>query len=246
VSGYNALILALRGRLSKRGFFNASYTRSSSKDDAQVYPTFTDIHQYYGPSIFNAPNRFSLTASYDIPGLSSGNAFARAVTNGWVFSDITIFQSGYPFVVYTNAPFEPVLNSAGGVIGLQPGSGDYNADGDNYDFPNVTSYAQGTSRSAFLNGVFPANNFTQPTMGTEGNEQPYRFRGPNYFNFDMSLQKNTPIYERLSLQFRFDYFNIFNRVNLTNLDGNLPDATFGKATSQFNPRWLQLGISLRF
>jgi hypothetical protein len=246
VGGYNALILALRGRVSKRGFFNASYTRSSSKDDAQIYPTFTNIHQYYGPSIFNAPNRFSLSASYDIPGLGSSNAFARVVTNGWVFSDITIFQSGYPFVVYTNAPFQPVLNGAGQVIGLQPGSGDYNADGDNYDFPNVTSYAQGTSRSAFLNGVFPASNFTQPTMGTEGNEQPYRFRGPNYFNFDMSLAKNTQIYERLSLQFRFDFFNIFNRVNLTNMDGNLPDATFGKATSQFNPRWLQLGISLRF
>jgi hypothetical protein len=246
VSSYNALILALRGRISKRGFFNASYTRSSSNDDAQVYPTFTNIHQYYGPSIFNAPNRFSLSASYDIPGMNSGNAFARVLTNGWVFSDITIFQSGYPFVVSTNAPFQPVLNSSGQVIGLQPGSGDYNADGDNYDFPNVTSYGQGTSRSAFLNGVFPAGNFTQPTMGTEGNEQPYRFRGPNYFNFDMSLAKNTQIYERLSLQFRFDFFNIFNRVNLTGMDGNLPDATFGKATAQFNPRWLQLGISLRF
>jgi hypothetical protein len=246
VSSYNALILALRGRIGKRGFFNASYTRSSSRDDAQVYPTFTNIHQYYGPSVFNAPNRFSLSASYDIPGMNSSNAFARVLTNGWVFSEITIFQSGYPFVVSTNAPFEPVLNSGGQVIGLQPGSGDYNADGDNYDFPNVTSYAQGSSRSAFLNGVFPASNFTQPTIGTEGNEQAYRFRGPNYFNFDMSLAKNTQIYERLSLQFRFDFFNIFNRVNLTNMDGNLPDATFGKVTSQFNPRWLQLGISLRF
>jgi hypothetical protein len=246
VSGYNALILALRGRFSKRGYFNASYTRSSSMDDAQIYPTFTDIHQYYGPSIFNAPNRFSLSLSYDIPGLSSGNAFAQAITKGWTFSDITIFQSGYPFVVYTTASFQPVLNSAGQVVGLQPGSGDYNADGDNYSFPNVTSYSQGTSRNAFLNGVFPAGNFTQPTIGTEGNERPYPFVGPNYFNFDMSLAKNTQIYERLNLQFRFDYFNIFNRVNLTGMDSNLPDGSFGKATSQFNPRWLQLGLTLRF
>jgi hypothetical protein len=131
---------------------------------------------------------------------------------------------------------------------LQPTSGDYNADGDNYDFPNVTSYSQGTSRSSFLNGVFPASNFTQPTIGTEGNERAYAFRGPNYFDFDMSLAKNTKIYERLNLQFRFDFFNIFNRVNLTSVDGNLADAggTFGKATSQFNPRWLQLGVTLRF
>jgi hypothetical protein len=246
VSGYNALILGLRGRFGKRGYFNASYTRSSSNDDAQIYPTFTDLHQYYGPSIFDAPNRFSLSLSYDIPGMSSGNAFERVLTNGWVFSDITIFQSGYPFTVYTGASFQPILNGAGQVIGLQPGSGDYNADGFNYDFPNVANYSQGTSRHAFLNGVFPSGNFTTPTIGTEGNELPYRYRGPNYYNFDMSLAKNTRIYERLSLQFRFDYFNVFNRVNLTGMDGNLADSTFGKATSQFNPRWLQLGITLRF
>jgi hypothetical protein len=245
-SGYNAVIVALKGRFGNRAFFNASYTRSESKDDTQIFPTFTDLHQYYSPSIFDAPHRFSLSLTYDIPGLSSSNAFARALTEGWTFSDITIFQSGYPFVVYTDASFQPVLNGAGAIVGLQPGSGDYNADGFNYDFPNVASYSQATSRSAFLNGVFPASNFTQPTIGTEGNEHPYAFRGPNYVNFDVSLAKNTTLYERLRLQFRFDYFNVFNRTNLTSTDGDLAHATFGKATSQFNPRWLQLGVSLRF
>jgi len=249
-SGYNALILDVRGRLSHRGYFNLSYTRSKSNDDTQIYPTFTNLHQYYGPSVFDAPNRVSLSLSYEIPGLSSGNAFVRGATNGWVFSDVTIFQSGYPFTVYTNASFQPARDAEGNVIypivALAPGSGDYNADGFNYDFPNVSSYSQGTSRSAFLNGVFTAGNFTTPTIGTEGNEQPYRFRGPNYFNTDVSLAKNTKLYERLNLQFRFDYFNVFNRPNLTGMDGNLVDGTFGRATSQFNPRWLQLGITLRF
>jgi len=245
-SGFNALILAIRGRLSTRGYFNASYTRSSSKDDAQIYPTFTNLHQYYGPSVWDAPNRLSLSFSYEIPGLKSENAFARILTNGWVFSDITIFQSGTPFTVYTNASFQPVLNGAGNVVGLAPGSGDYNADAFNYDFPNVVSYSQGTSRSSFLNGVFPASNFTTPTLGTEGNEKPYRYRGPSYYNWDMSLAKNTHITERVSVQLRFDYFNVFNHVNLQGVDGNLADGTFGKSTSQFNPRWLQLGLSLRF
>jgi len=127
-----------------------------------------------------------------------------------------------------------------------PGSGDYNGDGFNYDFPNVTSYSQPTSRSAFLNGLFPASNFPAPTLGSEGNERPYAFRGPNYYNWDMSLAKNTQLYERLNLQIRFDYFNVFNRVNLQGVDSNLADGTFGRSTSQFNPRWLQLGIGLRF
>jgi hypothetical protein len=244
--GYNAFIAAIRGRLSHRGYFNASYTRSSSKDDAQIYPTFTSLGQYYGPSIWDAPNRFSFSYSYDIPGLRDGNAFARAVTNGWVFSGITIYQTGTPFVVYTNASFQPTLDAGGVVTGLAAGSGDFNADGFNYDFPNVVSYSQPTSRSAFLNGLFPATNFTVPALGTEGNERPYAFRTASYYNWDMSLAKNTTIFERLALQLRFDYFNVFNHVNLQGVDSNLADGSFGKSTSQFNPRWLQLGISLRF
>lgn len=244
--GYNALILALRGRLARRGYFNASYTRSKSKDDAQVYPTFDKIGQYYGPSVWDAPNRLSLSYSYELPGLSGNNPVAKALTQGWVFSGVTIFQSGTPFVVYTNASFQPTLNSSGQVIGLAPGSGDYNADGYNYDFPNVTNYSQPTSRSAFLNGLFPASNFPAPALGTEGSERPYPFRGPNYDNWDISLAKNTRVYESVNLQLRFDYFNIFNHVNLQGVDSNLPDGTFGKSTSQFNPRWLQLGVSLHF
>lgn len=244
--GYNALIVAVRGHLSRRGHFSASYTRSSSKDDAQIYPTFTNLQHYYAPSIWDAPNRLSFSYSYDLPGLRGGNWFGHAVTNGWVFSGITIFQSGTPFVVFTGASFQPVLNASGQVVGLAPGSGDYNADGFNYDFPDVISYLQPTSRSAFLNGLFPASNFPAPTLGSEGNERPYPFRGPNYYNWDMSLAKNTQLYERLSLQLRFDYFNVFNRVNLQGVDSNLEDSTFAKSTSQFNPRWLQLGINLRF
>jgi hypothetical protein len=245
-SGYNAFIVVLRGRVGRRGFFNSSYTRSSSKDDSQIYPTFTNLHQYYSPSIWDAPNRFSLSYSYELPGLQASNAVTRIVTNGWVFSGVTTFQSGTPFVVYTNASFQPTLNGSGQVVGLAAGSGDFNADGFNYDFPDVTSYSQGTSRSAFLNGVFSAANFTTPALGADGNERPYRFRGPNYYNWDISLAKNTQIHERLNLQLRFDYFNVFNRVNLNGVVANLADSSFGRSTSQFNPRWLQLGIALRF
>jgi hypothetical protein len=244
--GYNAFIAAVRGHLSRRGYFNASYTRSSSKDDAQIYPTFTALDQYYGPSIWDAPNRFSFSYSYDVPGLRVGNGFARALTNGWVFSGITIYQSGTPLVVYTRASFQPVLDAGGQVIGLAPGSGDFNADGFNYDFPDVVSYSQPTSRSAFLNGLFPASNFPAPAPGSEGKERPYAFRGPSYYNWDMSLAKNTTLFERLALQLRFDYFNVFNHVNLQGVDSDLADGSFGKSTLQFNPRWLQLGISLRF
>jgi len=247
-SSYNAFIADIRGRFQhQRGYFNASYTHSSSYDDAQVYPTFTNLHQYWGPSVWDAPNRFSLSLTYDIPGMNSGNSFARLATNGWVISDISIYQSGAPFVVYNGASFQPIVDPiTGHAIGLKSGSGDYNADGFNYDFPDVVSYSQSTSRNGFLNGVFPAGNFTTPALGTEGNEKAYRFRGPNFSSTDISLAKNTKLYESLSLQIRFDYFNVFNHANLYNVDGNLADGSFGKVLSQYNPRWLQLGITLQF
>jgi len=245
-SRYNAFIASVSGRFAKRGYFDVSYTRSSSSDDAQYYPTGTDLNQYYGPSVFEVPNRVSASFSVDIPGVKGGNPLTRTATDGWVISNVTIFQSGAPFSVYTDAPFEPILNESAQVIGLQPGSGDYNADGYNYDYPNVVSYSQGTSRQAFLKGAFPLTNFTQPTLGTEGNEKVNRFRGPNYFDGDFSLAKNTQLYEQLNLQIRFDFFNIFNRPNLTGMNSDLASGSFGTATSQFNPRWLQLGAVLKF
>src|SRR5581483_3330958 len=48
-SAYNALIIAIRGRFAKGGFVSASYTRSSSMDDTQVYATWQNPHQYYSP-----------------------------------------------------------------------------------------------------------------------------------------------------------------------------------------------------
>ena len=45
-------------------------------------------------------------------------------TRGWVFSGVTIFQSGTPLVVYTSASFQPTLDGSGQVNGLAPGSGD--------------------------------------------------------------------------------------------------------------------------
>ncbi len=245
MSRYDALITTFTARFGTRAFLNASYTRSSSTDDTQIYPSAYNPGNWYGPSVWDAPNRFSLTANYQIPGVN-GNGFVSRVTKGWSVSGTTIVQSGYPFTVYTSAAFSPIRNSAGQIIGYAPGSGDYNADGDNYDYPNVTSYSQSTSRQAFLNGVFTAGNFPAPAFGTEGSEKFDQFRNPMFFQSDASVAKDTAIFERLKLQIRFDIFNLFNRANLYNVDGDLSSGTFGKAVSQYNPRWIQIGANVNF
>ncbi len=69
---------------------------------------------------------------------------------------------------------------------------------------------------------------TTPTPGQEGNEKANQYRNPPFFETDASLLKDTRIAERLSLQLRFEFYNIFNYANLNGIDANLADGTFGK------------------
>jgi hypothetical protein len=71
----------------------------------------------------------------------------------------------------------------------------------------------------------------------------------------VNIYKDTHITERVNLQLRFEFFNIFNRVNLTSFDANLadtsaidgvPTGSFGKATSQQLPRNWQVGARFTF
>ncbi len=245
-SQFDALTVGLRTRFAKTGFINASYTRSSSKDDTQVYPVPTNPYQYWGPSVWDAPNRVSISASYMFQGLNSGHGLTGQLTGGWTLSWLTILQTGYPFTVSTSAAFNPIKDATGKFIGFSPTSGDYNADGDNYDYPNVNSYTMATGRQNYLNGVFTKANFPQPAFGTEGNEQWGKFRNPGYADNDISASKDIRIMEKLKLQLRFEFYNAFNRVNLGGINANLSSSLFGRSTSQLNPRNISIAAKLFF
>jgi hypothetical protein len=165
----------------------------------------------------------------------------------WQLSGTFIAETGFPFTVYTSAAFLPVTTN-GVVTGLATGSGDYNGDGYNYDFPNVpsTGYSQPTDRQSFLHGLFPASAFGIPQLGTEGNEQRNRFTGPGLVQWDTSLMKNFSFTERLKLQLRFEFFNVLNHPNLNGIVSDLSSASFGKSTSTLVPRYLQIGAKIQF
>ena len=138
-ANYQGVYFDVRGRFS-RGFIDASYTRSRSKDDAQAYPDPLNPSQFYGPSLQDAPNRFSLSFNYELKGLNGGKGAVGVATGGWGISGTSIFQSGYPFTVDNNASYQPICadtsptaapcpSAANHAIGYAPGSGDYNADG---------------------------------------------------------------------------------------------------------------------
>jgi len=225
-----------------------------------VYPAEANPETYYGASPWDVPNRFSLTLNYELPGLSGGQGFVGHITRGWGISGTSIFQSGYPQMIWNTASFQPVCasnvscpSSGNPAISYTATSGDYNADGDTsgaagvgLDYPDVSSYHQGTSKSAFLSGVFSTGQFAQPAFGSQGNEKPNQFRGPNFYETDANFYKDTHLTERISLQLRFEFFNIFNRVNFANLDNDLSHGTFGTATQQQLPRNWQVAARIAF
>lgn len=252
-SSYDSFIADVRGRFAGSGFFDVSYTRSSSKDDTQVYPTWTNPGQYFGPSNWDAPNRLSATFNYQVHGLNSGNGLVGRVTGGWGVSGTVIAQSGTPFTVANYNAFSPVcatMPCTADAPWIGNSGGDYNADGDNYDYPNVSSYSIPNSRKDWLKGVFAnnANQITSPTFGTgmQGNEVFNGFRGPHFFETNASILKDTKIRESLDMQLRFEFFNLFQNTNLQNPDVNMTDGNFGRSTSQYEPRWLQLGANFKF
>lgn len=112
-------------------------------------------------------------------------------------------------------------------------------------------------------GVFPssAQVVANPALATYGSVPRNFLRGPGYFNVDMSLSKTTALTERIKLEIRADFFNIFNRVNFTNPgvtnngDGtfsggavgtNINDDQFGQITSTYDPRIIQLAARITF
>jgi hypothetical protein len=271
IANYDAVVAAVKGRFARRGFLTASYTHGKSMDDWQDYPVAADFSHFYAPSPWDVPNRLSLGASYLLPGDHLTNGIARRALGGWTLAGTLILQSGEPFTVSTNAPLAisttakdgATLTSANyasemaaGNLQFAPGSGDFNADGDNNDYPSVTSYSQKHGRTDYESGhgifptcpggVLPCGQFVLPAVGTEGNETPDQFRNPGYAETDMTLKKVTQIKGSLNLELRLDTFNIFNRVNLTGVDANLPDGNFGQTSSTNPPRNMLLGAKLNF
>jgi hypothetical protein len=244
-ANYEAVTFDLRARAS-RGFFDVSYTRSSSQDDANKYPTPENPSTYYGPSPWDAPNRFSASFNYEQPGLNGGSGFIGHATSGWGISGTSIYQTGYPFTVFTSAAYNGA-NYAVGADAQTTQTGDYLANGDNFSYPNATNYQELTSRAAYTTtGAFTAGQFTVPTAGTNGDEKTGQFRYPNFISTDATVYKNTHISERVVFQFRFEFYNLFNHPNFTGMQGDLSQGNFGFVTQQALPRWWQIGGKLYF
>jgi hypothetical protein len=256
--------LALTRRTSKglalRGIYTYGktldvYSNAQSLDSGSVTTTTNiiqadNINAQRGRADFDIRQQLSADGTWTVPNPWS-SPLARNVLGGWQFGGVWILQTGLPFTVYTSAPFVPVFNSSGQVIGNT--GGDYNADGYNYDVPNAPSFGNhlsGQSKRNFLNGLFAASVFPAPALGMEGNLGRNTFDQPGFNNFNFTFEKffSVPWFhgEKMTLEARGEVFNLFNRVNLWTVTSDMSSSLFGHATNQLPARSLQIHIRAAF
>jgi hypothetical protein len=216
-----------------------------------------------GRSDYDIRQQFSLSGSWITPS-HYDTALMRNVLGGWQFSGIWILQSGLPFSVYTSAGFKPICSggatpvgsgcpTGSTIIGNALKSGDFNADGTNYDVPDVPSFGahlSGKSKNDFLNGLFTQSDFPFPALGSQGNlgRNTYNNEGYNNVDFTVSKSFSAPWFwgEKLKLEARAEVYNLFNRTNLIGVQGDMSSGSFGTATNQLPARYFQLHLRATF
>jgi TonB dependent receptor len=247
-SNYNALQTTFKQRLTRGLNVYAAYTWSKSIDDASngIYSgtrgvSFPqDSHNLQAEravSVFDLRHRFTLNFMYDVNFLANlFSSLPKRLTEGWQLGGIYTGQSGLPIT-----PFLSVDNS---------GTGEVN------DRPNLIGDPNSGPRRA--GGWFNEAAFARPDGQTFGTSPRNVIIGPNYHSVDFSMNKLTKVTERLSLQFRAEIFNLFNRANfsLPNVDFNsnsfgeinqTPDVTAGNPRlAEGGPRVIQFGLKVVF
>jgi hypothetical protein len=253
-SAYNGANVSLKKRYSMGLDMQVAYTYGKAIDYSSSFGLglnvvdANNLKLSRGLSDFDIRQKFSLSLLYETPQVRAHAL--TAVLSKWQLGAVTILQSGRPFSVRCTLPFTPVRNSAGTIIG---NSGcDYNADGFNYDYPNAPGfggYLTGIDRSKYLTGIFNASDFGAPSLGQTGSLGRNMYFGPGYAQTNFNVVKPFRLKmlgEQGRLDFRAEFFNLFNRVNLDQPDGSLTSSTFGKSTGALGARNIQLGLRLAF
>ena len=127
---------------------------------------------------------------------------------------------------------------------------DTNVDGVTNDRPNLVANpftAGDRSRAALIAQYFNTAAFANlpagQLYGTLGRNALY---GLEAVNWNVSAFKDIHIFERAQMEFRTDFFNIFNQVNFGNPNLTVMSPNFGRITSAGAPRILQFGLKLLF
>ncbi len=244
-SQYDGLEGRLEKRFSQGLSFLASYTYSKSMDhasgsggtaDSGVPQNNRDLEAEWGPSVFDMRHRFVFSSIYELPFgpgrrfLNQSSGFAAKLLEGWQVNGILTLQGGQPFT-----PVLAIDNSNTGQFQDRP-----NLIGDPY------APDPGCPETRTANCWVNPAAFARAPAFTFGNAGRNSLRGPGTRNVDFSLMKNTPLGSGRQVQFRAEFFNLFDWVNYDNPNRVALTPNFGRIFSAGPPRQIQLGLRFMF
>jgi len=263
ISNYNSLQVTLRKQFSKGLTLQAAYTWSksltNSTENSANYNNASDLSQQYGPSYFNRPQRFIVNYNYALPFGKEPGVLGK-LTSGWSISGVTTIQNGQALTIEDS--------NAGTIFGTSTGYTDQGiaraqmCPGMTYsDVATHGGIGQRLGGSSGGPGYLnPAAFCPAPKIGDGtgfGNSGMGIILGPGQFNWDFSVLKNTRLAENHALQFRAEFFNIFNHSQFDNPNPNsipyqpaLPNVSapnLGQiVNTSVNPRVIQLALKYIF
>ena len=204
---------------------NSEFGGSSPQDNR-------NIRADLGNSGFDQRHVATISYSWELPFGKGLSGVGKHVVQGWEVTGIHSFESGRVFNV--------VLGFDNANVGARG----------NFQRPNLVGnpFPSGFQQTAGQNGLwFNPAAFAVPSQFTFGNLGRNVFHGPNFLNTDFGLFKNIALTERVRLQFRSEFFNLFNDTNFGNPVGSLNSPNFGKILGMASfQRQIQFGLKLNY
>jgi len=259
---YDALQAVLQKRYSSGLQYQVAYTYSKCMTDNSGYygtwgatqatpaqPYYQNLynpHADWAPCYFDQKHTLTAYTVYELPFgrgkkfLNNAPGVVNQIAGGWSIPVLLNIHSGYPLALY-NFGSDP---TGTGSRGLRP-----DCNGQNHVFGRKNAFDPSTG--AFIGYQwFDPSAYTPSPIGQFGNcpaQGP--IRGPGYANIDLSLQKDFPIKEAMKVQFRADFVNAFNHVNLnapaTDISGG-NTGLIGASQGSQPPRNIQLALKFYF
>lgn len=237
-SNYNSLQVSAERRFSHGLQFQLAYTWSKSFDYGSSFEDILNPYDFqasYSLSQFDARNRlvFSYVWQLPVPKLEGA---AGKLADGWSLTGITTFQSGFPIRIFSSADNE-LENSFDFLL---PGE------------PDLVGKFKPLNPRGPGNLAFDPSVFATPALGTIGNSPRTLCCGPGINNFDFAFLKDAPLTERVHLQFRAEFFNVFNHAQFENppsaagASADFASSNFGQVVQARDPRLIQFGLKLLF
>ena len=253
-SAYNSLQASLDKRFGHGLQFTAAYTFSKSFDQAS---SFEGILNPIDPRIsrslsnFDARHRIVVSYYWELPTPQYNGAKGKLL-NGWAFSGITTFQTGFPIRIQSLAdnelmysfdfelPGEP--NQIAPFRTMKPQDhGNYFFDPNSFT-ENASDPSQPPCSAGAVFGCYDPSLF-----GSLGNAKRTICCGPHISQTDIAILKTIPLTETKHLDFRAEFFNLFNHSQFYTPDGNTSDGSqFGQVTQVRDPRLLQFALKFFF